>query len=202
MGQRRTVQYNPDGAVFSWEGPPTRICATIPGNNVVITGGNPMLPEHRSAVRAFARRFSEDAPTLTIETNAFGMDTVPFDEDGRWADKWEDRLLWSLSPKLASLDVGALTEFLEFAGFYGNSVQLKLVLTQVEDLAAVESLVGQSSNRVKAIFERAALVLQPEWSVTRGISQEVVGDGRLLLLRPMFRELRVLPQVHKSLRIL
>jgi organic radical activating enzyme len=193
---------------FSWEDPAggsvVSMYAYHSGSDpmdLVITGGNPMLPDHREAVSWLAERWPGD---ITIETNAYGKGTLP--DTGlirAFASSRTVRsVLWSLSPKIMDWDDHTVSEYVRCGISMGHEIQLKLVVSNLSQAKNIFARI-YALNVPNAALSRVVVVLQPEWSVTRTLVPELLASNIPLLQHfADFKDVRVIPQVHKSLRIL
>lgn len=171
--------------------------------DLVITGGNPMLPQHREALSAIVYRWPGD---ITIETNAYGSDTLPDRAlfTRLVTHRRQRSTLWSLSPKLAEWDSNVISSFITRAlDVPDQEVQLKVVISSVEQAEALLQARLTGLRLSGSYLRSVSVILQPEWSVTRTLVPELL-SSKSPLLRDFrgFKDVRVIPQVHKSLRIL
>lgn len=195
---------------FSWDTSPNptgladfthRYHGNTDPTDLVITGGNPMLPVHRKAVSWLVEKWPGD---VTIETNAYGKETIPDVELSRAfvSSSVPKSVLWSMSPKLKEWDHGTVSAFIRYGVNMGHDIQLKIVVSNVNQVKSLFSLIYALDVPTYA-FRRVVIVVQPEWSVTRTLVPELLASNIPLLQHfADFKDVRVIPQVHKSLRIL
>ncbi|MNX92729.1 7-carboxy-7-deazaguanine synthase [compost metagenome] len=164
---------------------PERILEEVHANDVVFTGGEPMMQDLAPVLALVGDRH------VTIETN--GTIFKPYDRVD----------LWSISPKLGSSghkpNKRAIGEFLTH---YPHKLQLKFVVNGGEDLAVVKALLSE----FPVVAERQVpVIIQPVGNSEQGTGDYLEGMRVMvedhLLADPFWQayQWRALPQFHRLL---
>jgi len=166
--------------------------------DVVITGGEPILPQRENSLKKLLTGLSKLNKYITVETNATHI--LP--------SLLSYVSLWSLSPKLKSMAPGqdinkdVIREYVKLLG--RSEVQLKFVIGQ--SLEGVEEMLDLLRSIPIIMVKRVPIILQPvdeKFDVGYTSTEyDIVKNYEVLisLAKDLSKyNVRVLPQLHKIL---
>lgn len=184
------------GEVITPEEVYTRVKSMTTHGHVVLTGGEPL--EHPEPALVEMIRLLQTQFHVTVESSGTAVNPRSFVPKLRTSP-----MLWSISPKLSSASARTpfpdLSLWIESTRLIGHLLQLKFVVTGLEDVMEVSSRLdelGGVPESVEVILQTATPpIAQPQEEILSRLKelQEVVVQTRLFT---HVSKLRVLPQLH------
>lgn len=184
------------GEILTPEEVYTRAKGMTTHGHVVLTGGEPL--EHPEASLVEVIRLLQTQFHVTVESSGTAVNPRSFVPKLRTSP-----MLWSISPKLSSASARTpfpdLSLWIESTRLVGHSLQLKFVVTGVEDVMEVSSRLdelGGLPESTEVILQTATPpTAQPQEAILSSLKdlQEAVVQTRLFT---QVSKLRVLPQLH------
>jgi 7-carboxy-7-deazaguanine synthase len=152
-------------------------------NDLVITGGEPML--YAASINDLLFNFFtlKNRPVITIETNGSLFSYISYVN------------LWSVSPKLDQIDYEYMKSLKAYFGCYKNNIQVKILIDSIKDFEITRALL------MEVVPVTVPIIFQPMWKKREDYAKKV-----RLIIKMMYKWFKtrndnyrviIIPQLHK-----